>query len=292
MSSNQTSDNAAFIQDYERLLIENYCSFAAYAFLLYEHLITMEQEVRLFWRHKANGATMLFFSNRFLVFATFTLSTFASISMSEESCTLLSKTFKAVNILMYLPWAVFSALRTFALSQNWPLATLVFLLSLVTLIVNYVGYFAYGTTGVNDPVGGCTLVNSISASLGHITTYKTATLGDALRTHSSFGEVLLRDGLIYFIAHLICTLLALGPTTESTSYVTVFTEPITAVIVSRFLLNLQAAHRDAMNGGLSTLNANQGESIVFDRIAVLSWSAATEMEDLRSRMGTMMQDRP
>ena len=84
-----------------------------------------------------------------------------------------------------LRYAVFSALRTFALTKNWPLATLVFLLSMVPLGVNFVrpqccsnmslssdlsldvcvqAHFAFNSTGANF-FTGCLTTDDVSSEL-------------------------------------------------------------------------------------------------------------------------------
>ncbi|KAI0751600.1 hypothetical protein C8Q80DRAFT_1158330 [Daedaleopsis nitida] len=288
MSAGQSSTGALVIQEYGSIRIANYCVNAAYALLVYEHAVTFRQEVELFWRRKAHGATVLFFSNRYLVLAYYTLSIFGYIPI----CIVYVRAITVVNFLLYLPWAVFTALRAFALSRNSFLAVFVFLLSVVTIGVDFVNY-GFGLTGINDPLAGCTAVTPIPPSLAHnltiasrtclitadivliimtwkVTYYQNKGVRSALGQRSlSFAEVLLRDGTVLLVlnsAHLACTLLSIKPTLQTASYVTVFTGPVTAVLVSRFLLDLQAAHRDATNGGLESLDARQSESVVFGRV--------------------------
>ncbi|KAI0751594.1 hypothetical protein C8Q80DRAFT_1158198 [Daedaleopsis nitida] len=290
MSAEQSSTGpgALVIQEYGSIRIANYCVNAAYALLVYEHAVTFRQEVELFWRRKAHGATVLFFSNRYLVLAYYTLSIFGYIPI----CIVYVRAITVVNFLLYLPWAVFTALRAFALSRNSFLAVFVFLLSVVTIGVDFVNY-GFGLTGINDPLAGCTAVTPIPPSLAHnltiasrtclitadivliimtwkVTYYQNKGVRSALGQRSlSFAEVLLRDGTVLLVlnsAHLACTLLSIKPTLQTASYVTVFTGPVTAVLVSRFLLDLQAAHRDATNGGLESLDARQSESVVFGRV--------------------------
>ncbi|RPD68584.1 hypothetical protein L226DRAFT_576303 [Lentinus tigrinus ALCF2SS1-7] len=90
----------------------------------------------------------------------------------------------------------------------------------------------------------------------------------------SFAHILRRDGTIYFVIlllmnslHLTVTLLALQPAFEGTSYVTVFTEPITAILVSRFLLDLQSVERTGLGHTDTSTDtsgtAGGGGSLVF-----------------------------
>ncbi|KAI0738646.1 hypothetical protein C8Q80DRAFT_1124767 [Daedaleopsis nitida] len=291
------SDAADIIASLQAYRIENYCTNAAYAFLLYEHIITLGQEVELFWRRKVNGATVLFFANRFLVFSFYTMSMVSYLHMSDESCVMFAKGINVINILVYLPWALFSALRAFALSQSRLLAVIVFLLSSVTIGLNY-SFYHFGLTGYNDPLVGCegvvlditptlaknyTIVSrtcQIAADVLLIiitwrATHKSAAIKNIVRRSSlSFQEVLLRDGLVYFLvlfvlnsAHLICTMLALQPALQTSSYVTIFTTPVIAVLVSRFLIDLQNADRNTVNMFRSSHGSVLAvdESIAFGR---------------------------
>ncbi|KAI0751597.1 hypothetical protein C8Q80DRAFT_1158267 [Daedaleopsis nitida] len=275
LSSVMSAEQSSTGREHSR--IANYCVNAAYALLVYEHAVTFRQEVELFWRRKAHGATVLFFSNRYLVLAYYTLSIFGYIPI----CIVYVRAITVVNFLL-----------AFALSRNSFLAVFVFLLSVVTIGVDFVNY-GFGLTGINDPLAGCTAVTPIPPSLAHnltiasrtclitadivliimtwkVTYYQNKGVRSALGQRSlSFAEVLLRDGTVLLVlnsAHLACTLLSIKPTLQTASYVTVFTGPVTAVLVSRFLLDLQAAHRDATNGGLESLDARQSESVVFGRV--------------------------
>ncbi|KAI0738625.1 hypothetical protein C8Q80DRAFT_1124752 [Daedaleopsis nitida] len=246
------SDVAVIVVELQISQIVNYCFISVYAFLLHEHVITLGQEVELFWRRKVNGATILFLANRFLVLAFFTLSMVSYLGMSDESCVMFAKGINVINILVYLPWAVFSALRAFALSQSWPLAVTVLLLSSVTIGM-LLSYYHFGLTGYNDPLTGL-----CRAVLLHITpkvvndyaiitptcqiaadvvliiitwraTHSSARIKNMLRRSLSLSEVLLRDGLIYFVRFI------------QLQYGTYFSTLVTTVIHSRFLIDLQTA---------------------------------------------------
>ncbi|KAI0351316.1 hypothetical protein OH77DRAFT_1524200 [Trametes cingulata] len=81
-------------------------------------------------------------------------------------------------------------------------------------------------------------------------TNATRKLEQGIHARRSFAQTLLRDGSIYFVTllilnalHLTFTMLPLSDDSlSSVSFVTLFTEPITAVLVSRFLLNLQGVN--------------------------------------------------
>ncbi|KAJ8453855.1 hypothetical protein ONZ51_g13365 [Trametes cubensis] len=80
----------------------------------------------------------------------------------------------------------------------------------------------------------------------------------------SLATVLLRDGVIYFVVlvilnvlHLTFTMLSFVIPFDPSSQVTTFTEPVTAVLVSRFLLDLQSTNR-------KSLRLDPSDSMHFD----------------------------
>ncbi|KAI0765599.1 hypothetical protein BD413DRAFT_481997, partial [Trametes elegans] len=121
------------------------------AFLLYDWIIALGEEVRLFWTRRFTGASVLYFFIRYIgILAYGLISVFAPVR-----CALLIKVQAFFAIFAYIPWAVFAALRVLALSQmNRPLSILVLILSLASPAVNFMN-FGYGLTGVNVLTTGC-----------------------------------------------------------------------------------------------------------------------------------------
>ncbi|PIL25527.1 hypothetical protein GSI_12414 [Ganoderma sinense ZZ0214-1] len=83
----------------------------------------------------------------------------------------------------------------------------------------------------------------------------------------TFSSVLLRDGTIYFVVllilnclHLTLTLLAYNPAFQDASYLPSFTEPITAILVSRFLLDLQYANHKSVGMTCSESSTHHADS--------------------------------
>ncbi|RPD57190.1 hypothetical protein L227DRAFT_232959 [Lentinus tigrinus ALCF2SS1-6] len=77
----------------------------------------------------------------------------------------------------------------------------------------------------------------------------------------TLADVLLQNGTLYFFVllilhflHLILSMLSIHVALQSLSYgyVVVFTESFTALLVSRFLLDLQEAHRKAFDQGFES----------------------------------------
>ena len=51
--------------------------------LIYDHVVTVTYEVRLFWRKKATGASLLFFANRYLALFYYIFEITTNVSMSD-----------------------------------------------------------------------------------------------------------------------------------------------------------------------------------------------------------------
>ncbi|KAI0364556.1 hypothetical protein BV20DRAFT_983129 [Pilatotrama ljubarskyi] len=299
----------------------------AAAFLLYDYLITLEQEIQLFWKRKFTGASALFFFTRYStllaydVLGTATLSPLSDTGIkcswvrcfadcSDTSCARLTNVQYAFTTFQYIPWAAFSALRVLALSgMRWSIALLVFVLSLAPAGAGFVVY-GFHLTGSNLLTTGCQgesnvsqrqnvilvtvsrcgliLADIIVLLVTVVSTWKRGTphlQGTAKRT---LGDVLLYDGVIYFgyadspissvrTTRLTPRTLTLAAGTaqittpyHSASYITVLSDPLTAVLVYRFLLDLQAANLASIGAGSSAppslptmSNADANGTLVF-----------------------------
>ncbi|KAI0351841.1 hypothetical protein OH77DRAFT_1410310, partial [Trametes cingulata] len=269
------------------------------AFLTYEWLITLDREVALFWRRKLNGASVLFLTNRYLPLLVQVLNISSDVRMSDRglsSCDGFVKALQTIQLFQYFPWAAFSALRTFALSRgNWAIAAIVLLLSMVPIGVNFSQY--HWLVVVNDPTIGCSKTSTITLDIAKKltiasrtclmtadvivllvtwhSTFGTIRLTDvALKGRPTFARMLIRDGTIYFsillilnTLHLTFTMLSITDDALSpVSYFTTFTEPITAVLVSRFLLNLQQVNQHNQRSTAATLDLSQNMTLDFARV--------------------------
>ncbi|KAI0701124.1 hypothetical protein C8T65DRAFT_741821 [Cerioporus squamosus] len=215
--------------------------------------------------------------------------------------------------LNYIPWALFSALRAFALSgRNWTIGLLVLVLSMVPVGLNFAT--ARWAEVILDPQFGCYEASTISPTiskffqLSRITaravfnvrnavtilsrtsliladlivivvtwtaTYRTTMIArQGAISQSSLSVLFLRDGLVYFIVLLIINVLHLAFSTSTIlaaigtiSDISILFEPISAVLVSRFLLNLQQANRRLVNQYSTSTTTERGttSSIRFDR---------------------------
>ncbi|KAI0709902.1 hypothetical protein C8Q76DRAFT_740260 [Earliella scabrosa] len=201
-----------------------------------------------------------------------------------------------MTILQYVPWAGFSGLRAYALCRNRPISALIFLLCMVPF--GLYGVYIWALDGTIIARVGCvarTELNHRTAEAFVIGTRSSLMSADILlisitwatlyRQGISFKDhslayTLVRDGSVYFMSlltlntlHLVFTLHSVATATISVgSYVILFTEPLTAVLVSRFMLNLQAVdrrtrHRHTEIGTLDGLSTRIGtDTLVFNRV--------------------------
>ncbi|KAH9913152.1 uncharacterized protein BXZ73DRAFT_82000 [Epithele typhae] len=127
MTADDLGDTAAeVIQEIQELYSGDYVGLATairwvseyfQAILIFDYILTSGREIELFWKRRVSGATILFICNRYL-------------SLVSQILTLIS--YRAFTDKV-IPPAAFSAMRALALSKSRPLAILVFLLSIVNV---------------------------------------------------------------------------------------------------------------------------------------------------------------
>ncbi|KAI0758231.1 hypothetical protein C8Q74DRAFT_1210254, partial [Fomes fomentarius] len=274
--------------------------------LAYEYIITFDCEMKLFWKRSITGSSILFIANRYLSLV------FAALGAPYPDPTTTKVSIPTaftygLEFLQYLPWALFSALRAYALSSGtqghwqWSISTLVLLSSLAPLVINFVGMGYWSVVGTSD---GCITTIPLSATIQNqlsltwicssmtiisrvclvtsdllvmcITwkaTYKTSREIKVLGQGTSLSSILLRNGEYWpilatlNILHLSFTLLSIFRTDQTgtnnpNSFIVVFSNPLTAILMSRFFIDLQEAHNAATHqhshmSSMSSLNFNR-----------------------------------
>ncbi|TFK91438.1 hypothetical protein K466DRAFT_582816 [Polyporus arcularius HHB13444] len=271
--SSEADAAAATVALFDTLYTGDYCVVAASVLYIHDCFITFEQEVTCFWTAKRTGASFLFFANRWISMANYVMTLVALVV--PFSCGSFQQAMYVGEILQLVPGAVFSALRAFVLSRSKLLGALVLALSLVPVGANLVAY-SYQLSGANLPPFGCVRTDDTTAevSLRHrivtvisrvplivadmlliYITWAKLNARSSLRDiqqldkRRSLSDILFRDGTVLFILnvlHLVLAVTALAVEENGTSYVTVFTAPLTAILISRFLLDLQHADQAVM----------------------------------------------
>ncbi|RDX49178.1 hypothetical protein OH76DRAFT_560811 [Lentinus brumalis] len=159
-----------------------------------------------------------------------------------------------------IPWAVFSGLRGYVLSKSQFLGVLILVLSLAP--GTNLAMYAYDMSGEEFPHIGCLATNNTTeagnmrfavfnlGTLKLVTEIILRSSPDVLRDiwqskRLSLPDILLHDGIIYFIVlcflNVALSVASLANDSPGTSYLTIFTPPLTSILVSRFLLRLQEA---------------------------------------------------
>ncbi|RPD55572.1 hypothetical protein L226DRAFT_614738 [Lentinus tigrinus ALCF2SS1-7] len=219
-----------------------------------------------------------------------------------HSCNGLVKTYTALSYARYLPLAVFSAMRAYGLTQHPLGAGVIFALSLAPMAVNFAQY-AQGLSGTIPPqVGQCvvslttTPVEAIICALPIVSragivaadfllaviTWRTLARGQTrlpLPCHRlrSLADVMLWNGLLYFVVLFALNVVHLSLSLDqilgngAPGSVTQFTDPMTTILVARFLLDLQEAGRrdvrlDAASDDPLHFSHSTGASLSFARV--------------------------
>ncbi|OCH85079.1 hypothetical protein OBBRIDRAFT_891399 [Obba rivulosa] len=173
--------------------------------------------------------------------------------------------FFVLELLCFAVWAVFSALRVYALDNHkWRIAALTLVLGLVPVGTNtfndsdtaivYSYDSVFGQLCFDSPkftsktytivvstTRTCMILSDIIVvAVTWVHTYKIKRAAKAANLQSSLADLLLRDGTFYFVilALLNAAHMSLAITGVFT-FLTVFTIPISSIIISRFLLNLR-----------------------------------------------------
>ncbi|KAI0780284.1 hypothetical protein C8Q74DRAFT_755288 [Fomes fomentarius] len=245
----------------------NYCSIAAIALLVYEWLITIRKEVELFWREPVSGATILFLFNRYLPLLLVLSDFFVILTRSNPSCKVLGWAFVWLGLLQYVPWALFSTMRAYAMSgRRWSVAALVLLLSTL-------------------PELGCGVISTVSLRLAkiHNRVPVISDPGGCGRRRHNLDDNISHCATGRDTPERTNILESTSGTTElsNTSFVVIFIEPFTAILVSRFLTDLQAVKTRTQHRASETGWSTSGSSSFLDRAALGAVGYALEPGDFQ-----------
>ncbi|TBU47595.1 hypothetical protein BD309DRAFT_951589 [Dichomitus squalens] len=290
------SETAQFVSEYASVYIGNYCFNAAAVLFMYDSIITTGDEVRNFWGRKVTGGAVLFWLNKYMTLLYMVWDLGSNLNKSVESCIIDSRGVAAIEFLLFTVAAAFAGIRVYALQKSWPLSCITFLLSMVPVGINFTD-FAFGETGGYDPPFGCIPMNNLPPNVVQKFTIASRScliaadflvigstwfalsrrnnIGQGVVPKGTISSVLLVDGTIYFIflailnsLHLTFTMLSLDVAyLQRTSDFGQFTTPVTALLISRFLLHLQEASLRAVGMASSqALTTSDTGSVIFERV--------------------------
>ncbi|OCH89462.1 hypothetical protein OBBRIDRAFT_888385 [Obba rivulosa] len=193
-------------------------------------------------------------------------------------CIGVKDSFNTVGLLLFANWALFSAIRVYAVSGgSWWLASLVFLLNAVPVGTNSYDFFSgivyqvesipvIGTvcfigSNISDTeiiqfavaTRSCVMAADILVLLAIWTkTYGTVTAARRSGIKTPLATTLLRDGTLYFLLLLAINILSIvGFSINEFVYaVNGFSTPLSSIIVSHFLLNLRQVSSTSQDGSV------------------------------------------
>ncbi|EKM57575.1 uncharacterized protein PHACADRAFT_192722 [Phanerochaete carnosa HHB-10118-sp] len=255
-----------FASEVSQIINSNSATLATAALIFYDHLITLDQEVRTVWQQSFSIVSLL------IVFTRWTLlmqAVFAFIPQGLVRYVSPSNWInEAPSLVAFVQTAVFSALRVCAIwNRNYVLFIIVLVLSLPPVVTNtyaiFNGYLEY----FPSPIDACIEFPNYSDEVDHICTFSLLLLftriplivADVLililtwmKTHRQYREAkllniksplatcLIRDGTIYFFILLVLNASQiLSFYLTSISIVTAFTSTLPQMLICRFMMNLR-----------------------------------------------------
>ncbi|TBU42484.1 hypothetical protein BD309DRAFT_962874 [Dichomitus squalens] len=294
-------------------LFENYCDVTAPTVVMYDWLLTFPREAQLMLRGRARPLSVaLYLANRYINLLDETMGLLGyNTSLSTKSCTGIAFSNLVLTYLSLLPPALFTGLRAFALSSDWRISSLILILSCLPFATNMVT-FGYHLSGLEDPILGClddiVQPESLFRKIGIINrtctiaadtllivltwwSLRVQTIGQAAGAISEKGlvGVMLRDGMLYFgillvlnIAQLLVEELSFFDTLGD--IVAVFSAPLSSILVSHFMLDLQEAYQRKVVGLASNdpLHTSHTMSVPSLNFANALGSIATHIDQPKS----------
>ncbi|KAI0328660.1 hypothetical protein GY45DRAFT_1372140 [Cubamyces sp. BRFM 1775] len=295
-----TSADSALVAELASSATYGYCCTSVAALLAYYYLTTLDEEFKHYSKRKFTLATLLYISNRYipLVFAIYEspqsfsrnrtsawLSDVSAYLGHFHSCTAEAGIQIGLEFLQYFPWAIFSALRTYALQRKPSWAVVVLIFSLAPVIVSATLKWSVFLLNTTLNFSHMSAVAPILARVPMIiadvivilitwkTQYRAYSLSKGLPNPMRLTTIVLRDGTIYFVVLTILNTLQLlfeeiqvlttgGLGQAQSSDLVVFVEPITAILISEFLTHL----RDAASGPEILSSANTLEFRIIGSI--------------------------
>ncbi|RPD59803.1 acid protease [Lentinus tigrinus ALCF2SS1-6] len=159
-----SSDVAEIIAEYESSFVSLCCSYATFVYICYDWLLTLDEEINLFWNRRVSAASILYFAIRYLVII-FWIMGYPTNNLRGVSCEAYMYTIMVTQLLIYVFPAAFSALRVYALTaKNKILAAIVFLFALGPVYANS-AHFAWEKP-MYLPEWGCVIDDNADHRMG------------------------------------------------------------------------------------------------------------------------------
>ncbi|PIL22795.1 hypothetical protein GSI_15490 [Ganoderma sinense ZZ0214-1] len=220
----------------------------------YDYVLTVQREARLFWKRKVTVAAILFFSNRYLaLFYYVGLAYYRCLNLPFPGCEIQDYIDISLRYLEYFPWAGSIFIR-----------------------------------------GGQIIGDAVVIAV----TWKATWHARSEVTMSGLMRVMYMNGTTYFLVLLVLNILHilfiflpngfLHIPLTNTSYVAKLSEPITSLLISRFIFDLHETNRAMARGGnLTTIEIMSSDIDIVPSSAPAvgsEWSGGTGT--FGSMMGT------
>ncbi|TFK80705.1 hypothetical protein K466DRAFT_605107 [Polyporus arcularius HHB13444] len=287
--------------------IENYCNTAAGVLFIYDTLVTLDREAACFWTAKRTGGAsrLLFFANKWINLVYYVSGSLVpSIRFPSDKPSPPSVLPVGANLVPYgyqlsgENFPPFGCLRT----DNIPAALIP-----KSGSFNLITYIDTDCLQGNCAVVIISRVPLIAADVLLIYITWTKLRGWAALTNTrqskrlSLSEVLFSGGTIYFVIlfvlnvlHLVLSVMAVTSDhgDDGQSLVTQFTAPLTAILISRFLLELQEANKMVVELDLDDPSRNPPHSMpsfisslggFVNPSLSMAWSENDESHELQVR---------
>ncbi|KAJ3554286.1 hypothetical protein NM688_g3191 [Phlebia brevispora] len=268
------ASDLASLSDIRAMYVNSYCNYALTALVVYEYLLVLPSEIRL-WKGRWTGSTWLLFLNRYLLFFLYNHpnNRVANARDPTQGCKLAIGLNEAACILQLILFAVFSALRVYAIAdRNRVFSILILLLYAFPIGSEMILFSTASVTTAHYRIFGYQCNEAWTWSFAewqafdksHLQSYAavyvtriSVIIADILcvlatwRKAISFSGytpliwVILRDGTIYFllllamnVTQMVLETISFFANTNVTPIAT-FIFVLTPILTSRFLLNLR-----------------------------------------------------
>lgn len=279
MSSQDNADSYAEIAlAVQSIRTNNYIAMGALAFVVYDYVITFDREVSNVWRRKFTAASALFYVNRYLSIVSAALVIFMNSITEQQTCSIAGRIYQGCIVALLMVFALFSALRVYVLwNKNILLLCLILALDMVPVATNLSLYIVVTLVAIGPPYSECITSDprpiELDLKLTRLTRacviaadalvivliwIKTFTLhrqARQLRMKTSLATLFLRDGTLYFIVLLVVnTSHFIVYEITRLPYISIFLTSTTAVLISRFVMNLRQATDERSCGDSGALD--------------------------------------
>jgi len=241
-----------------------YFQTAAFAVLIYDHILTFSDEVERIWKQKMTGASILFLINRYITPIQFIIiiDAFQDPIWTRPTCNRFVIFEGASTVALISVCELILILRVYALyGRSTPIAVFLLILLAVQISLSSAGLHRGFAVHLPPGITGCILT---ATSPFFATVWTAPLVTDTFifiltvwRTcqyikrsgRSPTIDIFLRDGIIYFcvifMANMLNTLLYFTAPPDIKPIGASFSQIITSVMISRLVLNLRSISQSA-----------------------------------------------